>query len=186
MSTAFTPDDLLTLPDGDRYELLDGQLVERPMSVLSSYIAGNVYNLLAKCCQLHCPGWVLPGGITYHCFPDDPDKVRMVHVSLIRLERWPIEQARAAGHVPIAPDLAVEVVPADDFSGYVDGKVEDLLRAGVRLVWVVNPASRTVWVRRADGTSATFHEQDELTGEDVLPGFRCRVGDLFVLPQPAP
>ena len=55
----------------------------------------------------------------------------------------------------------------------------EYLGAGVRLVWVVNPPTRTVRVHRADGTVADLREADELAGEDVLPGFRCRVGDLF-------
>jgi Uma2 family endonuclease len=127
----------------------------------------------------------LPGGITYQCFPDDPDKVCKADVSFIRLIRYTAEQAQQEGHVRIAPDLAVEVISPNDLYYEVESKVEDYLRAGVQLVWVVNPESRTVWVRRADGTGVTLHENDELTGEEVLPGFRSRVGDLFILPQPA-
>jgi hypothetical protein len=47
------------------------------------------------------------------------------------------------------------------------------------LVWEVNPEIRLVHVHRKDGTASRLHPTDELTGEDVLPGFRCRVADLF-------
>jgi hypothetical protein len=41
VQTQYTPEDLLTMPDGDRYELVDGELVERNMSALSSFVAGR-------------------------------------------------------------------------------------------------------------------------------------------------
>ena len=55
------------------------------------------------------------------------------------------------------------------------------MAAGVCLVWVVNPETRIVEVHRIDGSVSKLHVADELTGDDVLPGFRCRVGDLFGL-----
>jgi hypothetical protein len=39
-----------------------------------------------------------------------------------------------------------------------------------------------VLIRRADGTADEVSEQGELDGEDVLPGFRCRVAELFQPP----
>ena len=49
----------------------------------------------------------------------------------------------------------------------------------MRLVWEVNPETRTIKVYRLDGTVTRLHEQDELSGEDVLPGFRCPVAEFF-------
>ncbi len=57
--------------------------------------------------------------------------------------------------------------------------------AGVRLVWVINPRNHTVRVYRADGSSGSLREDDELDGEDVLPGFRCPVQNLFPRPPVA-
>ena len=82
----------------------------------------------------------------------------------------------------IAPNLAVEVVSPNDLVYEIDEKVEEYLEAGVELVWVVNPVTRTVRVHRADRPGVTLREMDELTGDDLLPGFRCRVSDLFQLP----
>jgi len=189
MSTVATniqhsPEELLTLPDGDAYELVGGELVERKMGAKSSYIAGKFYARLDRFCVDQCPGWVFPEGTSFQCFPDDPKKVRRADVSFIRFGRLPREQP-PEGHIRIAPDLAVEVVSPNDLAYDVDSKVEDYLQAGVRLVWVVNPPTRTVRVHRPDGPGATLRADDELTGDEVLPGFHCLIRDLFVLPQPA-
>lgn len=59
-------------------------------------------------------------------------------------------------------------------------KVQEYLRAGVRVVWVVTPETRTVQEHRLDrAESRRLSEEDELCPEDVLPGFRCLVRDLF-------
>ena len=62
----------------------------------------------------------------------------------------------------------------------VDEKVQEWLAAGVRLVWVVNPKQRKVTVYRSPTEVAILTAQDELDGQDVVPGFRYRVGDIFV------
>lgn len=182
-----TPDDLLTMPDGDRYELVGGRLVERTMSAWSSYVAGIIHHLLLAYCQDHRLGWVLPEGTSYRCFPDDPTRVRRADTSFLTVTRLSPEQLLAEGHLPLAPDLAVEVVSPNDLYYEVDHKVDEWLAAGVHLVWVINPQARRVMVYRADGGRAILPESGELSGEDVLSGFRCRVADLFVLvPGPAP
>jgi len=84
------------------------------------------------------------------------------------------------GHIRIVPDLAVEVISANDLAYAVDEKVDEYETAGVQLIWIVNPEMRTVRVHRADGTVRVLPEKDELDGEHVLPGFRCRVGELFL------
>jgi Uma2 family endonuclease len=178
----YTPEDLLRMPDGDHYELVDGHLVEQNMSFWASYVAGRILNLLLTFCDAHRSGWVSSEGTTYQCFPANPDRVRKADVSFIRLDRLSLAQATAEGHLPIAPDLAVEVLSPNDLAYEVDAKVQDYLSAGVRLVWVVNPLARTVEVHRLRGAGVILRENDELTGEDVLPGFSCRVGDLFLPP----
>ena len=51
--------------------------------------------------------------------------------------------------------------------------------AGVALVWVIDPEARTVHIHRGDGSVTWLREDDELSGEDVVPGFRCRVASIF-------
>jgi Uma2 family endonuclease len=84
------------------------------------------------------------------------------------------------GHVKLAPDLAVEVVSPIELYEEVEARVNEYLAAGVKLVWVVSPGSRTVLVRRPDGTCHAVGAAGELSGEDVLPGFACKVAELFV------
>lgn len=175
----YEPEDLLRMPDGIRYELVDGELVELNMSVLSSYVAGKVYHRVESVASQPGAGWAFPEGTSYQCFVRSPKKVRRADVSFIRRDRYSEGQLNEEGHLSVYPDLAVEVVSPNDLYSKVDTKVEEWLRAGTSLVWVVNPETRTVHVRRRDGTDRTLSENDELTGEDVLPGLRCRVGDLF-------
>lgn len=176
----YEPEDLLTMPDGDRFELIDGRLVERNMGKWSSYVAGNVHQRLKNHSDEHHVGWVYPEGTSYQCFPDAPKKVRRPDVSFIRLDRMSPDEAMSEGHLRIAPDLAVEVLSPNDLAYDVDKKVEEYESADVRLIWVVNPETQTVRVHRADGTVSVFHEGDELDGENVVPGFRCRVSELFL------
>ena len=145
-----------------------------------------MHRLIADFAEPHGLGWAFPADCGYQCFPDAPDKVRKPDASFIQRGRLPGEQLHE-GHVRIAPDLAVEVVSANDLFDEVEIKVGEYLGAGVRLVWVVNPRTRTGQVYRADGSVTRLREGDELSGEDVLPGFRCRVHDLFPpTAQPAP
>lgn len=176
--TFYTPEDLLAMADGDAYELVDGQLVETKMGTKASWVASEVLFHVRSFGKSKPVGWALSEA-SYQCFPDAPTKVRRPDVSFIRFGRLPNEEL-PEGHCPIAPDLAVEVTSPRDTHYEVAEKVEEYLSAGVPLVWIVNPNARTVLVYRKDQHTVSFlHEQDELSGEDVLPGFRCPVRDVF-------
>ena len=177
----YTPEDLLAMPDAVSYELVDGKLVERQSGWKSSCIGASVAVLLMTHCDAHGLGWVVGAAASYQCYPDAPNKVRKPDVSFVRLERMPPGE-EPEGHCRIAPDLAVEVTSPNELYDAIENKVEEYLMAGVRLIWVVHPSTRTVRVHRADGTLALLWEADELSGEDVVPGFRCRVSELFAVP----
>ncbi len=176
--TRYTPADLLSMPDREFYELVDGQLVELNVSALASIVAARTNHKVSSFLDSNPLGDVLASDCTYQCFPDDPDKVRRPDGSFIRKGRLPRDQL-LQGHVRIAPDWALEVVSPNDSAYEVDQKVEEYLRAGVSLVWVINPETRIVHVHRRDGTVTKLHENDELAGENVLPGFHCKVSELF-------
>ncbi len=178
--TRYTPEDLLSMPDGDRYELVDGKLVERMVSKLSGYVAGLIHNLLQTYCDAHRLGWVFPEGVTYRCFPREPEKVRKADVSFIRRKRLTLDEMLADGHTSQAPDLAVEVISPKDLAYEVDQKTQDWLEAGVHLVWIVNPKTRTTAVHKPNTPGVVLRENDTLGGDDVLPGFHCRVADFFL------
>jgi Uma2 family endonuclease len=180
--TRYTPDDLLLLPDGKRFELVDGQLVERTMSAWSDYVAGRLFKRVENHCEAASLGWVFPEGASYRCFADAPDRVRKADASFIGRERLSFAQATARGHLTVVPDWVGEVLSPNDLVYNVDEKVQEFLNAGVRLLWVANPQARTVQVHRLRGAGTILRENDALDGEDVMPGFRCRVGELFLPP----
>lgn len=177
-TAAITPEELLRLPENVQFELVGGQLVERNMSHESSWIAGELHRLLANHCDATQAGFSFPADASYQCFPDEPDKVRRPDVSFIRQELIQ-KHGLPQGHSRIAPDLAVEVVSPNDYVESLSEKVIEYLSAGVRLVWVIDPISRQVFVHHPDSRGVILAADDELNGEDVVPGFRCRVGDLF-------
>jgi len=179
--TTYIADDLLNMREAESYELVNGQLVERNMGFESSFLAGQLLFILARHCYGNSLGWVLPTDTSYQCFPDDPSKVRRPDVSFIQASRLSAHD-RPTGHCQIPPDLAVEVVSPNDEFSQVSTKVHEYLQAGVRMVWVVDPVGEEVLVYRRDGTGAILTSRDELDGEDILPGFRCLVADLFKPP----
>jgi Uma2 family endonuclease len=181
----YTPEDLLTMPDGDHYELVDGHLVERNVSYLSSFVGGRIHRLVGNYCEDNNLGWVAPADTGFQCYPDAPNKVRRPDATFIRLERMSVEEASEDGYTHIVPDLVVEVLSPNDLAYEIDRKVQEYRRADVRLIWVVNPDTRSVKVYRADGTLIELAEDDEITGEDVIPGFRCPVREFFRLPVKA-
>jgi Uma2 family endonuclease len=181
-ATSYTPEDLLTMPDGDRYEFVNGQLVEKLMSYKSSYVSGTAFGILWTFITPKKLGWLAPEGVTYQCFPDDPKRVRKADTSFIVLNRLTKEQFNSDGHCTVTPDLAVEAISPNDLSCDVERKAEEWLEAGARFVWIIHPETRTVRVLRRDGSDSRLHESDTLTCEELLPGFSCRVADLFQTP----
>jgi Uma2 family endonuclease len=179
-----TPEQLLAMPDGDLYELVDGVLVELKSDMTSSYVAMRLGRLLGNFLGDPPRGWVMGADCGYQCFPHRPKLVRKPDVSFIRLGRLPDERLPAS-YIRIPPDLAVEVLSPNDLSYETDEKVTEYLGVGVPLVWVINPEQRRVLVYRAGGPISGVHEDGELDGETVLPGFRCPVRELFVMPAPA-
>jgi Uma2 family endonuclease len=175
----YTPEDLLSMPDRKNYELVDRRLVERSMSQLSSWVGGRLYRFLDAFAEDHHPGWAWPAEPGYACFPDRPNKVRKPDVSFIRIERMP-GGPTSEGYAYIPPDLGDEVVSPNDLWRKVRTKLDEYLAMSVRLVWIIDPEARTMYVHRQDGTVSRLREGDELSGEDVVPGFRRELASIFL------
>ncbi len=102
---------------------------------------------------------------------------RQPDVAFVSYDRLSVNVREA---VPVAPDLAVEVVSKTDDFYEVDDKVDEYLKAGVRLIWVVRPIRKVVEVYHQDHPKMQVRTtDDELDGEDVLPGFKLKVSMLF-------
>jgi len=179
-TTHVTADQLLRMPDdGYRYELVEGELRKMaPAGWRHGAVGGNLHSLLGHHVMEHKLGQVFFAE-TGFLIARGPDTVRAPDIAFIRQERLE-EQRSEEAFWPGGPDLAVEVVSPSDTTGAVDEKVESWLDAGTKIVWVVNPKWRSVTVYRSATNIKTLTENDDLDGEDVVPGFRCRVGEIFV------
>jgi Uma2 family endonuclease len=180
----YMPEDLLSMPDGNNYELVDGHLVERNKSQLSVWVGGRLHRFVDAFVDDHALGWTWPADLGYECFPDRPNTVRKPDLSFVRMERMP-EGPTSEGYMHIAPDLVAEVVSPNDLWREVQAKLHEYLALGVRLVWVIDPEARTMYLHRQDGTVSRLREGDEISGEDVIPGFRCEAASIF-LEKPRP
>jgi Uma2 family endonuclease len=177
--TRYTPEDLLNLNRRPTPELIDGQLVERePMGQEADEIAMELVSFLKPYSRDTLPGVVNGPEAGYQIFPRDPGRVRFPDVSFTRRDRLPGGKA-ARGYSRVVPDLVVEVVSPNDTYNDLDAKVRDFLDAGVPLIWVANPETRTILIHRADGTAARLGPGDTLDGEGILPGFRVEVAKVF-------
>lgn len=108
---------------------------------------------------------------------DDPATVRGPDVAVVLRQR-PSER-EPGGWTRGAPDLAVEVISPSDVSAAMNEKTLEYLEAGARLVWVVDPGSRSVTVYRPDGSANVLREDGLLTGEDVLEGLEVPLAEIF-------
>jgi Uma2 family endonuclease len=110
----------------------------------------------------------------------NPDTVRGPDVLLFEDARRVEEVEEKYGEEP--PLLAVEVLSPNDTTGKVMRRVREQFRFGTRLVWVLDPDARNVIVCRPGQEDRVVEEDEELTGDDVLPDFRCQVAEFFNLP----
>ncbi len=149
---------------------------KKMVSVLHGVISMRLGSRLAIYVEDHQLGFVPDASTTYNF--NDGQRKRQPDVSFIACAKMPtpIEEESQ-----VAPDLAVEVVSKNDTVYEVQAKVLQYQQAGVRLVWVLYPPSETISIYRlATGLiSQTIGVNDELDGEDVIPGFKLLVKPLF-------
>lgn len=162
--------------DTDReFEIIDGQLEEKEMA--GALHGGVTARLLVK-----LGNYLETEGVGDLYTPDTTFKIgkneRLPDIGFVSSDRVP-EDGEPIGIWEIAPDLAIEVVSPNDVWGKVDRKVEDYFRAGVREVWLVSPENKKIVIYHSPTHTTILTENDELTSETLLPGFRCQVGELF-------
>jgi Uma2 family endonuclease len=182
MSTRTRPmsaEELLRFDDSStRVELVRGELITMPLpGGEHGMIASEILVLLAVHARANRLGRVFAAE-TGFLLERDPDTVRGADVAFVSRERLAgVDDLK--GHLPFAPDLVVEIVSPSDRPGRIASKLAEWLAGGARLVWWVYPDRREVIEHRPGLAPRTIGEAGELDGGDVLPGFRCRVADLF-------
>ena len=176
--TLLTAEELFRLSADCCYELVKGELYEMPPAgARHGSSAMRVGILLGAYVNANQLGEVFAAE-TGFILRRDPDTVRAPDASFVANDRLP-EGQLPLSFLELAPDLAVEVVSPGDTAREVQDKVEDWLRAGTRLVWTVYPATRSVNVYRSLEDVRVLSEDDTLEGDQVIPGFACKVRELF-------
>jgi Uma2 family endonuclease len=165
---------------GRHFELERGKVVEMPSpGERHGATCSNVNFELVKYVRERRKGYVC-GNDTGVIWEHDPDTVRGPDVIYYDVQRRFDELNPKYSEDP--PTLAVEVLSPTDRPTQTTQRVTRFLRGGVKVVWVLDPEDRTVTVYLADRAPEVLESGQELSGGAALPGFRCRVGDLFFLP----
>lgn len=184
MSTAAPPrltaEQFARLPDpadGSKQELVRGEVVTMPPpGFRHGEVQTNIACLIQPYARANKLGRVTveSGMIT----EEDPDTVRGPDVAF-----WSVDQLPAGngpvGYAEVPADLVVEVLSPWDSRRKVAIQVTEYLASGTRMVWVVDPEDRNVTVYRQAHEGRLLWEDATITGEDVLPGFECRVAEFF-------
>src|SRR5690348_1506287 len=136
----YTVEEFLNMPEYDeRYELIDGRLVEKPMAKIEhALIQRLILSHYERFDFEEKIGRILPEATfrlnsTYAPTPD---------VSFWAASRKP---ARKAAIAPV-PDLAIEIQSPDQNLQTLTDKAKDYIQGGVRLVWVIQPNKQIVAV----------------------------------------
>jgi Uma2 family endonuclease len=157
-------------------ELIDGTLVEKTMASLESALAAALIHFLYLYADTRTLGMVLaPDGMLKIL----SGQIRVPDVSFIRWERFPGRRPFKTPIFPVAPDLAVEILSKNNTAEEMDRKLHDYFTAGVRLVWYIEPATRTARAYTGVDQWSEVGVGDSLVGGEVLPGFALPLGQLF-------
>jgi len=174
-----TVEDLYVMPDdGYTYELQAGLLISEPLpGARHGSVMAAVAEILRAYVKKHRLGVVFAGDSGF-ILARKPDTLRGPDVAFVSRERYEQcgDTVRAfAG----APDLAVEILSPSNTAAGMHAKVADYLAAGTRRVWVVDPEAQTVTVYVSLLWPQRLGEDEFLEGDDVVPGFQVRVGEIF-------
>lgn len=171
-----TIEEFASTPREGLWELIDGEVVEmNPTSGRSGRIGLRIGSLLDQHVTRHGLGWAVGADTGFVLFPDR-DTVRSPDAAVVLRER--LDDAPET-FVPLAPDLAVEVLSPTDRRNDALAKITMYLQAGVRLIWLVDPKTETVTVYQPDSAPRIVRGHETLDGGAVLPEFRLSLAEVF-------
>jgi Uma2 family endonuclease len=172
--------DLEAMPDdGNRYELIEGEIVvSRAPGLSHQRVLGNIHVVLRDYLRQNPVGEVLltPGVIFDEFNSAIPDAVFISQQSRRRI----ITGERITG----GPELVIEVVSPGAENARRDRVAKRQLygKHGVKEYWVADPENRSLEIyrlkRRSLALVQTLIADDEVTSS-TLPAFRCKTSDLF-------
>jgi Uma2 family endonuclease len=151
------------------YELVDGVLVEKAAGFAESFLACELIGPLALYLEAHDLGILAGEAGTMRLWLG---LVRIPDISFVSWDQLPNREVPTDPIPDLFPDLAVEVLSESNTQKEMDRKVKEYFLADSRLVWLVDPATRSVRVYTAPDQSVRLTEGQTLDGGDVLPGLR--------------
>jgi len=157
-------------------ELVDGILVEKAMSVHSTFLAAWLVHVLMDFVVRHDLGFVNGADALSRMATAN---VRIPDVSFYSWEQCGGRRIPDVALMTVSPALAVEVLSPSNTGREMRQKREEYFPSGSRLVWEFDPRTRTVRVFTGVQTSELLTEADQLTGGAVLPGFAVSLRDVF-------
>lgn len=169
------------------YELVDGVLVEKVMGFLESTLACDLIFHLRTFLERHDLGFLAgPDGAARLM----PGLIRIPDISFVAWTQLPSRQRPRDPIARLAPALAVEVLSESNTEAEMARKLKEYFFSGVRVVWLVDPESRTVRFYSAPDHCTVLAEGQTLDGGDVLPGLSLPVATVFAgmpaEPKPTP
>lgn len=171
-----TEEEFLRLSDdGRKYELVEGEAREVPAGVLHDAIVMRVGFLMYHSAQK--VGFLAASSAGFKMVTGN---IRSPDISLVLRERLP-EGKPPQGFLEGAPDLAVEVLSPNEDWAELGRKLGEYFASGSKEVWLVDPEAKTVTVYKSLTQVQVFRSEDELTGSDLLPNFRCKVAELLAV-----
>ena len=171
-----TLQDLLNTPkNGNKYELVDGEIVVSPAGMRHSEVAINIGGLIWEFLQKNPIGKVYASDVGI-AFPNG--NVRSPDVTYVSIAKLP-EGRSPETFGEVIPDLAVEVLSPSDSLKELGRKIGEFLENGVPIVWLVDPARQTVTIYRSLTETQQLTLKDTITAEPVLPGFSVPISRFF-------
>jgi Uma2 family endonuclease len=162
--------------EGRLCELIEGVLVEKAVGYTESILAVFLAEFLNAFVRPRNLGLVSGADGTLRLFPG---LIRIPDAAFAGWDRFP-NRRRPAQPIPdVVPDLAVEVLSESNTPAEMARKCGEYFTAGVRLVWLVDPGTRTVAVYTAVDQVTTLGATQTLTRDPVLSGFSLPLADLF-------
>jgi Uma2 family endonuclease len=160
-----------------KYELVEGTLVEKVMGAKESFIAMYLGLLLGNWNTAHDNvGMLLGEAGTLKLLKG---LVRIPDLSFTNWDRVPDRKVPSEPIPGLVPNLAVEVLSEGNTKAEMERKLKEYFKAGVELVWYIDPEKQTVTVYTSRDDATVLTAKDTLTGGDVLPGFQVPVAQLF-------
>jgi Uma2 family endonuclease len=172
-----TGEQLAEMADLGPCELVDGRIVPMPPpGPLHATLESEVDWWLRSWAKQTRRGQVLVGeaGIFIR---RNPDTVRGADVAYISNQRW--ARRGDSAYLEVAPELVVEIVSPNDRWVDIMDKLADYFEAGVERAWLVDPYKKKVFVYSGVTDVRIFQPGDNLTDDEILPGFSLPLDDLF-------